>query len=148
MADTGHHMDVAGVCPACNNEVLFVGAGGHVTCSWTECPNPCAADDLLHGGERSAGTPPRRLKVRVTSSPILKAVPDRGRDHTYFYGVDVLTNDGHVLGQLVVTKFALDVDADGRLNPVRLHVIDFALSHDGRMPPIGKMPGWPDDPNA
>lgn len=27
-------------CPACRNQTLFVGAGGHLTCSWLKCPNP------------------------------------------------------------------------------------------------------------
>ncbi|MFE3678705.1 hypothetical protein [Streptomyces griseus] len=43
--------DVAGSCPACGAASLFLGEGGHVTCARIECPNPCAADDLLHGGE-------------------------------------------------------------------------------------------------
>jgi hypothetical protein len=29
-------------------ETLFLGDGGHVTCSLLGCPNPCAADKLLH----------------------------------------------------------------------------------------------------
>lgn len=41
--------DVAGHCPACRRESLFLGDGGHVTCARLECPNPCAADQLLHG---------------------------------------------------------------------------------------------------
>ncbi|MFI7329377.1 hypothetical protein ACIBQ3_32660 [Streptomyces rubiginosohelvolus] len=43
--------DVQGHCPACGAASLFLGEGGHVTCARIECPNPCAADDLLHGGE-------------------------------------------------------------------------------------------------
>ncbi|MFD5208376.1 hypothetical protein ACFWNF_15800 [Streptomyces anulatus] len=43
--------DVQGRCPACGAASLFLGEGGHVTCARIECPNPCAADDLLHGGE-------------------------------------------------------------------------------------------------
>ncbi|MFH8867184.1 hypothetical protein [Streptomyces griseus] len=41
--------DVQGRCPACGAASLFLGEGGHVTCARTECPNPCAADELLHG---------------------------------------------------------------------------------------------------
>ncbi|MDP9953181.1 MULTISPECIES: DUF6085 family protein [Streptomyces] len=45
--------DVQGHCPACGAASLFLGEGGHVTCSRTDCPNPTAADDLLHGGEEA-----------------------------------------------------------------------------------------------
>jgi hypothetical protein len=39
---------VQGRCPACSGSSLFLGDGGHVTCSRSDCPDPCAADDLLH----------------------------------------------------------------------------------------------------
>jgi hypothetical protein len=41
---------VAGQCPSCRGSSLFLGAGGHVTCSRLDCPNPAAADDLLTRG--------------------------------------------------------------------------------------------------
>jgi len=44
-------LDVQGRCPACRGASLFLGSGGHVTCARLGCPNPCAADDLLHGGQ-------------------------------------------------------------------------------------------------
>lgn len=31
---------VQGRCPACNRESLFLGAGGHLTCSSLDCPMP------------------------------------------------------------------------------------------------------------
>lgn len=40
---------VQGRCPACGAASLFLGEGGHVTCARIECPEPCAADQLLHG---------------------------------------------------------------------------------------------------
>jgi hypothetical protein len=40
---------VAGHCPACRRESLFLGDGGHVTCARDECLNPSAADQQLHG---------------------------------------------------------------------------------------------------
>ncbi|HEX5565875.1 MAG TPA: DUF6085 family protein, partial [Streptomyces sp.] len=43
--------DVQGRCPACGGASLFLGEGGHVTCSRIDCPDPSAVDDLLHGGE-------------------------------------------------------------------------------------------------
>lgn len=39
---------VAGRCPMGCGATLFVGAGGHVTCSLLGCPRPTAADELLH----------------------------------------------------------------------------------------------------
>ncbi|MFD3523871.1 hypothetical protein [Streptomyces sp. NPDC058653] len=43
--------DVQGRCPACGGSSLFLGEGGHVTCSRTACVAPGAADQLLHGEE-------------------------------------------------------------------------------------------------
>ncbi|MFJ2568978.1 DUF6085 family protein [Streptomyces halstedii] len=43
--------DVQGRCPACGAVSLFLGEGGHVTCSRADCPAPDAADELLHGLE-------------------------------------------------------------------------------------------------
>jgi hypothetical protein len=39
---------VAGTCPMGCGSTLFMGAGGHVTCSLLGCPRPTAADELLH----------------------------------------------------------------------------------------------------
>lgn len=38
---------VAGFCPMGCGQTLFLGAGGHVTCSLIGCPRPTAADELL-----------------------------------------------------------------------------------------------------
>lgn len=48
---------VQGRCPACGWTTLFLGDGGHVTCSRLECPNPSAADDLLHTARPSHDGP-------------------------------------------------------------------------------------------
>lgn len=40
---------VSGRCPMGCGETLFVGNGGHVTCSLIGCPKPWAADALLEG---------------------------------------------------------------------------------------------------
>lgn len=53
---TDRMLDVQGRCPACGWASLFLGNGGHVTCSRLECPNPSAADDLLHGEPGLAAT--------------------------------------------------------------------------------------------
>lgn len=39
---------IAGHCPSCGRETLTRANGGHVTCTRLECPEPTAADDLLH----------------------------------------------------------------------------------------------------
>jgi len=33
-------------CPACHHQTLFVGSGGHLTCSWLQCPNPSVAEAI------------------------------------------------------------------------------------------------------
>lgn len=48
------HPLVQGRCPSCNGSSLFLGSGGYVTCSRLDCPNPTAADDLLHRGKDNA----------------------------------------------------------------------------------------------
>lgn len=40
-------VEVQGRCPACGWTGLFLGSGGLVTCSQYDCPDPCAASDLL-----------------------------------------------------------------------------------------------------
>lgn len=50
--------DVQGRCPACHGASLFLADGGHVTCRRLDCPDPCAADDWLHG--RTADPNPPR----------------------------------------------------------------------------------------
>lgn len=39
---------VEGYCPECGGRTLILGAGGHVTCSWINCPDPSAVDALLN----------------------------------------------------------------------------------------------------
>jgi len=33
-------------CPACGHETLFVGSGGHLTCSYLPCPEPGLASEI------------------------------------------------------------------------------------------------------
>ena len=51
---TDRMQTVQGRCPACHWQTLFLGDGGHVTCSRIDCPNPSAADELLHGDNFNA----------------------------------------------------------------------------------------------
>jgi hypothetical protein len=55
------HPIVQGRCPACRGASLFLGSGGYVTCSRLDCPNPSAADELLHGETATQATEPDRL---------------------------------------------------------------------------------------
>jgi hypothetical protein len=48
---------VAGRCPACRGSSLFLAEAGHVTCSRLDCPDPCAADDLLHADQPEPDEP-------------------------------------------------------------------------------------------
>ncbi|WP_435279137.1 hypothetical protein [Streptomyces sp. 1222.5] len=41
--------NIQGHCPSCRGSSLFVGGGGYITCSRIDCPDPSAADDVLHG---------------------------------------------------------------------------------------------------
>jgi Family of unknown function (DUF6085) len=51
------HQNVKGKCPACGREYLYLGAEGHITCPGHDCPNPCAADELLNAGRDRATNP-------------------------------------------------------------------------------------------
>src|SRR5690242_8844210 len=42
---------VQGHCPMGCGETLFLGEGGHVTCSYINCPRPTAVDELLADSE-------------------------------------------------------------------------------------------------
>lgn len=38
---------VQGRCPACRGPSLFLGADGYVTCSRSDCPDPCSPSEVL-----------------------------------------------------------------------------------------------------
>lgn len=56
---------VKGRCPACGWKSLFLGSGGYVTCSRLDCPDPCAAGDLL---DRVVETSNRKYQERRRGS--------------------------------------------------------------------------------
>lgn len=59
---------VQGRCPACGRASLFLGNGGHVTCSIIDCPNPSLADEQLHGEQPvKAATEATQLGREVAS---------------------------------------------------------------------------------
>lgn len=77
MTQFSRNPTVQGYCPACQGTSLFLGDGGHVTCARIDCPNPCAADDLLHS--------PTSPLVTGTLAQLAGAVADvaaRLDDHT------------------------------------------------------------------
>lgn len=43
---------VIGKCPMGCGNTLFLGAGGHVTCSYSKCPQPDSASRLLENADR------------------------------------------------------------------------------------------------
>jgi hypothetical protein len=43
--------EVTGFCPMGCGDTLFLAAGGHVTCTYNECPNPVAASIILEDKE-------------------------------------------------------------------------------------------------
>lgn len=45
---TGTHPKVRGTCPACENETLFIGEDGRISCSAKDCPKPDAVDALIN----------------------------------------------------------------------------------------------------
>lgn len=45
------HPMIVGWCPMGCGTTLFVGSGGHITCSFLGCPRPTAVDELLEERE-------------------------------------------------------------------------------------------------
>ena len=68
---------VQGCCPACRATSLFLGTGGHVTCARIDCPNPSAADDLLH-----SPTSPLVTGTLTQLAEAVASVAARLDDHT------------------------------------------------------------------
>ncbi|MER7813830.1 hypothetical protein [Streptomyces sp. NPDC096153] len=58
-------VDVQGRCPACGKTSLFLGAGGYVTCSRLECPEPDAASTLL---ERVSVPIPANVRAQLAQA--------------------------------------------------------------------------------
>lgn len=77
MTEPSPNPTVSGHCPACQRASLFLGSGGHVTCARIDCPNPCAADDLLH----SPASPLVTGTLKQLAAAIVETV-DRLNDHT------------------------------------------------------------------
>lgn len=62
---------VRGLCPACGLAALFLGDGGHVTCSNLPCPDPGAADALLarrRGTSTSGPVPDAAVEAAIDAA--------------------------------------------------------------------------------
>ncbi len=70
---------VQGRCPACRGTSLFLGNGGYVTCSRLDCPNPSAADELLHG-THDVATLTAQARVATAEVERLRAGEEPGYD--------------------------------------------------------------------
>jgi hypothetical protein len=68
MSDTFTKLpDVSGRCPACGLKTLFLGVGGYVTCSLSDCPNPVMASQMLEIAHDIARA---LIQIRVISSAL------------------------------------------------------------------------------
>ncbi|MET8080052.1 DUF6085 family protein [Streptomyces sp. NPDC005303] len=76
------YQEVRGRCPACGWTSLFLGDGGHVTCSRLECPDPSAADELLHA-EQPARTTSNNPATSGNGPSVREAAAD---DRAYWDG--------------------------------------------------------------
>lgn len=83
--------EVRGQCPMGCGTTLFLGVGGHVTCSLLGCPRPGAADELLsHDDDHFAVfTEPDEMRVEHPPRELLEGVIDACTAGAYlrrFYG--------------------------------------------------------------
>lgn len=52
-------------CPACGNQTLFIGSGGHITCSWIKCTEPGLEHFLKERGVFAQSIPQREAIAEV-----------------------------------------------------------------------------------
>lgn len=57
-------INVRAKCPMGCGEMIFVGEGGHLTCSYVDCPDPAAIDRLVCGEDATADSLVRALTER------------------------------------------------------------------------------------
>lgn len=76
-------------CPACGNQTLFVGEGGHLTCSWLECPAPGVERFLEERGVIAQSPTQRAALLEVLGERLAQDAVWRGRskpvEHQYAY---------------------------------------------------------------
>jgi hypothetical protein len=93
----GNFPKVAGRCPNCRRESLYLGAGGHVTCSFLGCGAPTLADEVLHDGIEAHA---HELRARAESAEdrcLRAARAVDVRDHHARDLMAALTGGGHGL---------------------------------------------------
>jgi hypothetical protein len=75
---------IATRCPACGGSTLFVGHGGHLTCSRLECPNPSVADEIKRIADQLAeATEWRPMREHIAAPTIVAWRGEGGRVGVY-----------------------------------------------------------------
>lgn len=108
---------VRGRCAACGHTSLFLGVGGHVTCAWRDCSDPCAADTML------AANPPT-----TTPAPDREALIEQAREAGHRAARKHGETDPH------------DEWCIGFVDDVVLAVVDVVLT-TANIPPVSRH--WP-----
>jgi hypothetical protein len=114
---------VAGRCPSCGStNLLFVGVGGHVTCSLDSCPNPSAAADLLAGTTRIV-----RSVVSLADGPTRERVDFVESDDAAVLAVRQIAMsagnwDDVRVDRALVTRWTPDPDAGSYIDRARAEV--------------------------
>ncbi|MFJ3278488.1 hypothetical protein [Streptomyces halstedii] len=134
-------LDVQGRCPACGAVSLFLGEGGHVTCSRIDCPEPSAADQLLHG---EAAAPARAGHVLAALGRRVPETLAKGIDRDD-YALKPSASEPPVVG---TARTQLDVTSAPSTQPprcscgqtTRLLSIDSAGAHWHEDNPVVRVP--------
>jgi hypothetical protein len=142
--------DVTGDCPACGHPTLFLGAGGYVTCSLIDCPDPEAATKLLEGSGImkpsvgrvvhyvSHGTPVREDGTQaypaVCRAAVITSVENAPVDPERVY----LIEDGYDVGMCVLNPTGLFFNEH-----VPYEQWDSTEAQPGAQPPPGTW-HWPE----
>lgn len=77
----GEHLSaiVVGYCPMGCGRTLFLGDGGHVTCSFIECPSPCAVDEILDDSETEHIVSLSRAEHFTVTHPLKERLGDMAK---------------------------------------------------------------------
>jgi hypothetical protein len=101
---------VVGYCPMGCGETLMLADGGHVTCTYLECPDPCAVDTLLDDRETehvvTFGGPTEHFTIR---HPLRERVGDELLECDLHQWITALDGPPAMPGRYRVRK-----DGDGR----------------------------------
>ena len=67
--------NIQGYCPMGCGATLFLGNGGHVTCSWHACPDPAKADEILSTRESE-----HIVEIEENRFQVLHPLRERGEE--------------------------------------------------------------------